>query len=117
MIKQFYGTLTGITNLSGTGSNGSERILHIPQSSGSKALQSDCLLSYPGHSLGHGGGVFPLRRNAVGVFYSPNRQEVIQYLFQSYTNNFHSVVCFQAFLSNIDAYLVSSNYFPSRLEL
>ena len=32
---------------------------------------SDCLVSYPGHSLG--GGVLPLCRGAVGVFYSPSR--------------------------------------------
>ena len=32
---------------------------------------SDFLVSYPGHSLG--GGVLPLCREAVGVFYSPSR--------------------------------------------
>ena len=31
---------------------------------------SDCLLSYPGHSFG---GVLPLCRGAVGVFYFPSR--------------------------------------------
>ena len=38
---------------SGPGSNGNERVLRIPQSSSiTGASQSDCLMSYPGHTLG-----------------------------------------------------------------
>ena len=38
---------------SGPGSDGNERILHIPQSSCITGTSpSDCLVSYPGHSLG-----------------------------------------------------------------
>ena len=38
---------------SGPGSNGNERVLRIPQSSSiTGASTSDCLVSYPGHSLG-----------------------------------------------------------------
>ena len=57
MVKQFYETLTGITTLSQSGaeSNGSEGLLHIPQSSRTEASPSDNLVSYPGHSsLGEG---------------------------------------------------------------
>ena len=42
-------------------------ILHIPQSSKTEALPSDCLVSY----LGHLEEVLPLCREAVGVFYPP----------------------------------------------
>ena len=48
-------TLSGITILgqSGPGSNGSEGLLHISQSSSITWISpSDCLVSYPGHSLG-----------------------------------------------------------------
>ena len=57
MFKQFYlfrnGTLTDTTTLgkSGPGSNGIEKLVHILQSSRTEALPSDCLVSYPGHSL------------------------------------------------------------------
>ena len=46
-------TLSGATTLghSGSGSNGNEGVLHIPQSI-TKAASSDSLVSYPGHSLG-----------------------------------------------------------------
>ena len=46
--------LTGTTtpDQSGTGSNGNERVLHIPQSSRTRASPSDCLVSYLGHPLG-----------------------------------------------------------------
>ena len=38
---------------SGPGSDGNEEILHIPQSSSiTETSSSDCLVSYPGHSLG-----------------------------------------------------------------
>ena len=46
-------TLSGATTLgqSGPGSNGNEKILHIPQSSSISRTSSHCLESYPGHSL------------------------------------------------------------------
>ena len=53
------------------GSNGNKGVFHIPQSpsiTGTSLL--DCLVSYPGHTLE--GGVLPLCRGAVGVFYSSN---------------------------------------------
>ena len=44
-------------------------VLHIPQSSSTAGTSpSDCLVSYPGHSLG---GVLPLCRVAVSVFLQP----------------------------------------------
>ena len=53
------------------GSDGKKGVLCIPQSSSITGTSTpDCLVSYPGHSLG---GVVPLCRGAVGVFYSPNR--------------------------------------------
>ena len=56
---------------SGPGSNGNEGVLYIPQSSSITGTSpSDCLESYPGHLLG---GVLPLCRGAVSVFYSPSR--------------------------------------------
>ena len=49
----FSGAIQG---QSGPGSNGNERVLHIPQSpSITRTSQSDCLVSYPGHSFGMGG--------------------------------------------------------------
>ena len=40
---------------SGIKSNGNEGVLHIPQSSSiTETSPSDCLVSYPGHSLGGG---------------------------------------------------------------
>ena len=65
-------TLLGATTLgqSELGSNSNEEVLHIPQSSSiTEASPSDCLVLYPGHSLG--GGVLPLCRDAVSAFYSP----------------------------------------------
>ena len=54
---------------SGPGSNGNKGVLRIPQSSSiTRTSLSDCLVSYPGHSLG---GVLPLCRGAVGVFTAP----------------------------------------------
>ena len=56
---------------SGPGSDSNEGVLRIPQNSSIAEISpSDCLVSYPGHSLG---GVVPLCREAVGVFYSPSR--------------------------------------------
>ena len=50
-----YRTLSGATTLDQIrpGSDGNEGVIGIPQSSSiSEALQSDYLVSYPGHSLG-----------------------------------------------------------------
>ena len=55
---------------SGPGSDDYEGVLRIPQSSSTAGTSpSDCLVSYPGHSLV---GVLPLCRGAVSVFYSPS---------------------------------------------
>ena len=64
-------TLSGATTPSqrGHGSNGNEGVLRIPQSSSTAGTSlSDCLVWLVV------GGVLPLRRDAVGVFYSPSRQ-------------------------------------------
>ena len=50
-------TLFSATTLgqSGSGSNGNEGVLHIPQSSRiTEAATTDCLISYPGHLLEEG---------------------------------------------------------------
>ena len=52
---------------------------HPPSSSIAGTSPSDCLVSYPGHSLR--GGVLPLCREAVGVFYSPSRLGKKTFLF------------------------------------
>ena len=42
-----------MSNNSGSKSEGNKRVLHIPQSSSNAgASQLDCLVSYPGYSLG-----------------------------------------------------------------
>ena len=64
--------LSGATtpSQSGPGSDGNEGVLRIPQSSSTAGTSpSDFLVSYPGHSLG---GVLPLCRGAISVFYSPS---------------------------------------------
>ena len=65
-------TLSGATTLGqcGPGSNGNERVLHIPQISKAGGLLSDNSI-YPGHSLVV--GVLPLCRDPVSVFYSPSQ--------------------------------------------
>ena len=65
-------TLSGATTLgqSGSGSNGKERVLYIPQSSKTGALQSNGLVSYPGHLLGK---VLPLCIFAEGESYSTSQ--------------------------------------------
>ena len=66
-------TLSGATTQgqSGPGSNGNESVLRISESSSiSGASLSDCLMSYPGHSLVGG---LRLCRDAVGVFYNLSR--------------------------------------------
>ena len=67
-------TLSGATTPgpSGPGSDGNKGVLHIPQSSSITGISpSDCLMLYPGHLLG--GGVLPLCRDVVSVFYSPSQ--------------------------------------------
>ena len=55
---------------SGLASDSNKGILCIPQSSSITGTSlSDCLVSYPRHSLG---GVLPLCRGAVGVFDCPS---------------------------------------------
>ena len=63
-------TLSGTTTpgQSWPGSNGNEGALHIPQSSRTESSPSDCLMSYPGHSVGR--RVLHLCINAAGVFFS-----------------------------------------------
>ena len=72
-IKPIDRALSGATTpgQSGPGSDGNEGVLRILQSSSTVGTSpSDCLVSYPGHSLG---GVLPPCRGAVSVFYSPSR--------------------------------------------
>ena len=91
-------TLSGATTLCqiGSGRDGNEGVLRIPEISRiTEASLSDCLVSYPGHSLRGlnslqrsiqcilqsqsteplvgSEGVLPFCRDAVGVFYSPSR--------------------------------------------
>ena len=80
---------------SGPGSNGNEGVLCIPQSSSIiGTLPSDCLVSYPGHSLG--GGSYPLCRGAVSIFYSPSRLDKKLFLLtiKTFYNNFTSIYSF-----------------------
>ena len=68
------GPISGTTTpgQSGPGSDDNKGVLHIPQSSSITGTSpSDCLVSYSRHSLG--GGVLPLCRGAVSIFYSPSR--------------------------------------------
>ena len=63
-VKQYYLNLSGATTpgQGRPGSDGSEEVLHIPQSSSfTGASPSDCLVLYLGHSLG-GGSLTPLQR-------------------------------------------------------
>ena len=61
-----------IPGQSGPGSDGNKVELCILQSSHiTGASTSDCLVLYPGHSLG--GGVLLLSRDAVVIFYSPSQ--------------------------------------------
>ena len=65
-------TLSDATSLgkSEPGSEANKKILRIPQNSSIvRASPLDCLVPYPGLSL----GVFTRCRDAVGVFYSPSR--------------------------------------------
>ena len=70
MNRVLSGTTT--PGQSGPASNGNKGVLRIPRSpSITVTSPSDCLVSYLGHSLG---GVLPLYRGAVGVFYTPSQQ-------------------------------------------
>ena len=65
--------LSGATTLgqSGPGSDGTEGVLRIPQSSSITGTSpSNCLVSYTVYSLW---GILPLCRGAVSVFYSPSQ--------------------------------------------
>ena len=67
-------TVSGATTpgVSGPGRDGNERVLRISQSSSiTGASPSDFLVLYTGHSLA--GGVLPLCRDAIAVFYSPSQ--------------------------------------------
>ena len=60
LFNPYIGPLSGATTpgKSGPGSNGNEGVVRIPQSSSIAGTSpSDCLVSYPGHSLG--GGSYP----------------------------------------------------------
>ena len=57
LFNPLIGPLSGATTpgQSGPGSDGNEGVLRIPQSSSTAGTSpSDCLVSYPGHSLGRG---------------------------------------------------------------
>ena len=54
----------------GPESNNNERVRHIPQSSKTGASPSDCLASYPRHTLME---VLPLFNDAVGILFSSIR--------------------------------------------
>ena len=77
---------------SGPGSNGNEGVLHIPQSSSITGTSpSDCLVLYPGHSLGV---VLPLWRGIVNVFYSPSwLGNVAIFTSNVLNNNWRSPLC------------------------
>ena len=66
---------------SGPWSDGNKGVLSIPQNSGiTGASPSDCLVLYPRHWLG---GVLPLCRSAVGVFYSPSGPSLFSVIFRA----------------------------------
>ena len=74
MIKHFNGTLRGTTTLGQCrpGSNGTEEVVHIPQSSKTKTSASVGLVPYPEFSLGWGSYLSVEMLSA--LFYSMNRQ-------------------------------------------
>ena len=75
-IWLIHSTLSGSTTSgqSGHGSDGKEGVLRIPESSNiTGTTPSDCLVPYPGHSLG--GGLTPLQRCSRGILNpQPTRQ-------------------------------------------
>ena len=75
LFNPLIGPISGTTipGQSRPGSDGNKGVLCIPQSpSIAGTSPSDCLVSYPGHSLR--GRVLPLCKEAVGEFYSPSPQ-------------------------------------------
>ena len=81
LFNPLIGPLSGATTpgQSGPGSNGNEGVLRIPQSSSIAGTSpSDCLVSYPGHSLG--GGLTPLQRSSRCILQSrPTGQLEVEY--------------------------------------
>ena len=74
LFNPSIGPLSGATTpgQSEPGSDGNEGVLRTSQSSSITGTSpSDCLVSYPGHTLA--GEVLPLCREVVSVFYSPSR--------------------------------------------
>ena len=72
-IWPIYRILSGATPLGHNGprNDGNEGILHIPQNSSStEALPSNCLVWYPGYTLGW---LLILCKDAVVLFYRPSR--------------------------------------------
>ena len=83
---------------SGPGINGSEGVLRIPKSTSITGTSpSDCLVLYPRHSLG---GVLPLCRGTVSVFYSPSRLG----------NNLRELICHKTQQNNQTKYYESINF-------
>ena len=69
-IRHIDRTLSGNTTLgqSGPRSDGNKKVLRVLQSSSITGTSaSDCLMLYPGYSMG---GVLPLCRDSVDIFYS-----------------------------------------------
>ena len=69
-------TQTGITNpgQSGPGSNGNEGALQIPLSSSTRDSPSNAVYCHTLFTCCRVGGVLPLCRGTVGVFYTPSWQ-------------------------------------------
>ena len=86
MIKQFYlthRTLTGstISGQSGTGSNGNQRVLHIPHAFRTGASQLDTWLSYPGNLGGVWSPLQPSTTLADWVFKNEEREKMMLVIF------------------------------------
>ena len=103
-----------IPGQSGPRSDGNEGVLRIPQSSSITGTSpSDCLVSYPGHSLG---GVLPLCREAVDVFYSLCRLDNKLYRKKCAGINVHKYditlfISFSQFVLLSLSWLLRSQYF------
>ena len=77
-IWSIHRTLSSATTPDQSGPWSNEEARHIPQSSSfTGTSSSDCLVSYLGHLLG--GGVLPLFRGTVSVFYSPSQLGKLNY--------------------------------------
>ena len=79
---------------SGLGSNGNNGVLHIPQSSRITGTSpSDCLVSYPRHSLWKG-GIISLCKDLVCVFYSPSQlgKNTLEPDFKYITYQFRAII-------------------------